>query len=211
MYRVLLADDHPVVRAGIRTMLSAAGAWDHWDLDEAQSSEEAVGRATVEVYDLVLMDYRLPGRGGDVATRLILEERPETKVLALSNYEDRGYVLRMKEAGARGYLLKNAGTDTLLLAMRTVLSGRPYYSSEVAVSLMDMRLQGPPGAARLTEREQEVLGLILKGWKNREIADRWFIDKRTVDKHRQNLMAKIGVRSAVELVQWAWAAGLCTG
>jgi DNA-binding NarL/FixJ family response regulator len=209
-YRVLIADDHPMVRAGIRAMLSIPDGWDRWELEEAATSEEAVGRSKTGSFDLVLMDYRLPGRGGDTATRTIREGCPDTRVLALSNFEDRSYVLRMVEAGASGYLLKNVGLDGLVLAMRTVMAGRPYYSSEVAILLMDARLRagGPLGSDRLTLREREVLQMILAGWKDREIAARWFVAKRTVDKHRQNLMSKLGVRSSMELAAWAARAGL---
>lgn len=203
--RVLVADDHRLVRVGIRGMLSLSSTGMLCEVEEAETTEQAMEKVALSRYDVILMDVAIPGRGGVKATELILQRHPGACILGLSSYDIRSYVERMVEAGARGYVLKNIEPDTLVMAIRTVLSGRPYYSNEVALHWMTARMfprvVGP--LERLTAREREVFQHILDGLRDREIADRMFLSKRTVDKHRQNLMVKLGVRNGVELVQVA--------
>jgi DNA-binding NarL/FixJ family response regulator len=201
--RVLVADDHRMVRAGIRAMLSLSSTGVLCVVDEAETTEEVMEKAEAGRYDVILMDYNFPGRGGAKATELVLKRHPSLCVLGLSAYEERSYVERMVQAGARGYLLKNVEPDTLVTAIRSVLAGKPFYSNEIALKWMDarMRPQGLGPFERLTAREREVFSLVMAGLRDWEIAGRMFVSKRTVDKHRQNLMAKLGARNAVELVQ----------
>jgi len=200
--RLLVADDHRMIRAGVRAMLSLSSTGMSVDLDEAETTEEAMEMAKAVRYDVILMDYQLPGRGGAKATELIHKKYPEIRVLCLSNYDERTYVEKMIQAGAMGYVLKNIEPDTLISAIRSVMSGRPFYSNEIAIRSMDNRvlpqLAGP--LDRLTSREKEIFRLIMAGLRDNEIAQRTFIAKRTVDKHRQNLMAKLGAHNAAELV-----------
>lgn len=192
-----------MVRAGVREMLAVSTAGLRYELREAGSTEEAMALTDRELFDVILMDCNLPGLGGVKATELILGRHPGTCVLGLSSYADRGNVERMVRAGALGYLLKNVEPDTLVTAIRSVLAGRPFYSNEIALKWMKgLVLPGTVGPLeRLTAREKEVFGGILSGLRDWEIAGRLYISKRTVDKHRQNLMAKLGARNAVELVQ----------
>ena len=159
---------------------------------------------------VLLMDYNLPGRGGAKATELILKKHSGIRVLGLSNYENRSYVEQMVQAGARGYVLKNIEPDTLAVAIRTVFAGKAFYSNEIAMQwiALSRAQERPDPLERLTTREREVLRQILAGSRDKEIAAQLFISKRTVDKHRQNLMAKLGVRNAVELVQAAMRMGV---
>jgi len=202
---VLVADDHRMVRVGVRAMLSLSSVGMLCIVDEAETTEKVMEMVERTSYDIILMDYRLPGIGGEKATELILKRHPALCVLALSIYEERSYVERMIQAGARGYLLKNVEPDTLVTAIRSVLAGTPYYSNEIALKWMDARMNPlrPGPLDRLTDREKEVFRLVLEGLRDWEIAARMFISKRTVDKHRQNLMRKMDVRNAVELAQAA--------
>lgn len=161
-------------------------------------------------YDVILMDYDFPDLGGVRTTQLILQLKPKAYILGLSVYEDRACVQRMIQVGARGYLLKNVEPDMLVFALRTVMAGKRYYSNEIALRWMDARLAGqePGPLDGLTAREKEVFRQILAGLPDREIAQRLFVSKRTIDKHRQNLMAKLGAHNAVELVQAAGMMGM---
>ena len=206
----MVADDHRMVRAGIRSLLSMSSVSVRCIVDEAGTTEEAIGQAGRMDYDVILMDYDFPDLGGVRTTQLILQLRPKAYILGLSVYEDRACVERMIQVGARGYLLKNVEPDMLVFALRTVMAGKRYYSNEIALRWMDARLAGrePGPLDGLTAREKEVFRQILAGLPDREIAQRLFVSKRTVDKHRQNLMAKLGAHNAVELVQAAGMMGM---
>jgi two-component system invasion response regulator UvrY len=208
--KLLVADDHRIIRAGVRAMLSLSSTGMSVDLDEAETTEEAMEMVKAGRYDVILMDYQLPGRGGAKATEMICKKHPEVRVLGLSNYDERTYVEKMMQAGAMGYVLKNIEPDTLISAIRSVIGGRPFYSNEIAIRLMDSRmlpqLRGP--LDRLTPREKEIFRLIMAGLRDGEIAQRTFIAKWTVDKHRQNLMGKLGAHNAAELVHAGIRLGL---
>jgi DNA-binding NarL/FixJ family response regulator len=194
-----------MVRAGIRAMLAASTATLRADIEEAETTEEAIARCSTGAFDIVLMDFHLPGRGGPKATEMILQKRPGVRILCLSSYDERSYVDSMMAAGASGYILKNVEPDTLVSAIKTVMAGKFFYSNEIALKLLEPRpvRTGPGESALLSAREKEVFKLILSGLKDREVAEKMGIAKRTVDKHRQNLMAKLNARNAVELVQAA--------
>jgi DNA-binding NarL/FixJ family response regulator len=201
--RLLVADDHPMVRAGLRSLLSVVNAPFHFVLDEAGTTEEALYLVDRMTYDVILMDYQFPVGGGAEATGRIMARHPYARVLGLSSFSDKAFVRRMVQAGARGYLMKDIEPDMLVAAIREVMAGKRFYSNEVALQWMDEGLAGrSPGPLDvLTAREREVCRFILAGLKDREIGQRLFISKRTVDKHRQNIMAKLNVHSTVELVQ----------
>ena len=179
-------------------------------VDEAGTTEDAFDIVDRAPFDVVLMDYNIPGVGGDHATRLILARRPATRVLALSNYTDRAYVKRMIEAGARGYVAKTIEADALYGAIRMVLQDKPYYSNEVALQWMgaEMLAGGRDAAQTLTRQEREVIRLVLAGQKDKEIGAKMFLSPRTIEKHRHNAMAKLGAHNVVELVQTALRLGL---
>jgi DNA-binding NarL/FixJ family response regulator len=209
--RVLVADSHRMVREGVRVMLQEVGdGWDRYIVDMAGTGEEVMAKTTDGDYSVVLVDYWLPGRGGVKATELLLAKRPGCCILGLAYTDERGWAERMVAAGARGLVVKNIGAETLATAIRTVIEGKRFYSNEVALRLLEpVAVEGPgdKGAA-LSGREREVLRLILEGWRDREVAERLGIGKRTVDKHRQHLMAKLGVHSAVGLVRAAMGLGM---
>lgn len=201
--RVLIADDHRMIRAGIRAMLSLTTTQVRCELDEAETTEQAMDKADRLPFDVILMDVHLPGRGGVKATELILRRHPAVRILGLSSYDELTYVEKMLNAGARGYLLKNVEPDTLVSAIRSVMEGKRFFSNEIGLKLMDPRLNpsSPSPLERLTAREKEILGQILAGFTDREIGARLSVSKRTVDKHRQHIMRKLAVRNAVELAE----------
>jgi len=203
LIRVLVADDHRVLRAGVKAYLSLSSSGLRCVVDEAETVEEALVMSGLEVYDVILMDYDFPREGGARATELIMARHPRARVLCLSMYDERSYVRRMVQAGARGYVLKNIAPDTLVQAIRTVMAGKRFYSNEIAIQWMDQGVvpESSRPQPRLTSREKEVLKGILSGLRDREIAQRLYISVRTVDKHRENIRLKLGARNAVELVQ----------
>jgi DNA-binding NarL/FixJ family response regulator len=210
--RVLVADHHGIVRAGIKGMLLESRPGLRFELGEASTSEEALESVHNGKYDVVLLDYGLLGRGGIKTTELILQRSPGMAVLGLMGQVERSAVEKLVKAGARGCVLTTIERDTLVEAIRTVADGRQFFSNAIALCLLE------PGAAarpdpgeRLTIREREVLRGILSGWRSSEVAARMGISKRTVDKHRQHVNAKLGVRNMIELVQAGVRMGLISG
>jgi len=208
--RVLVADSYRVVRMGIRVMLGETRSYRRFEVEEAETTEEALAKAVTGNIRVVLMDYDLPGRGGPKATELILSRRPDVCVLGLSFSDERSRIEQMVSAGAKGCVLKNIEPDTLGVAIQTVMSGKLFYSNELALKLLEPRTVRPTLSelARLTAREQEIFRAILGGLRDREIAEQLGIGKRTVDKHREHLMGKLGARNAVELVRVGVRLGL---
>jgi len=207
--RILVADNHRVIRAGIRVLLAEKGPGRPFEVEEAATTEEAIDKVFSSKFDIVLIEYGLPGRGGPKATEIILKRRPDIRILGWSYTDERVPVEQMLNAGAKGYLLKNIELETLLSAIWTVLGGKRFFSNEIALQLMAHAPVSPPDRLDLlTDREKLVFRLILEGLPDREVAVRLSISKRTVDKHRQRLMAKLGVRNAVGLVQAGVKMGL---
>lgn len=210
--KILIVDDHPIIRDGLKTLLS-----DSLDaeIDEAVDGEDMKGKVKDEVFDLVLMDVKMPKVNGIEATKYLSEHYPDQKVLALSTYDDDSYIVSMLESGARGYVLKNAGKEELLEAIEVVLSGESYFSREVSSKLLNKYLrdkQAPPTGEKaevpLTKREKEILKLIAEEFTNQEIAEQLFISPRTVDTHRRNLLQKLDVKNTAGLVRYAFEHGL---
>jgi DNA-binding NarL/FixJ family response regulator len=190
-------------------MLSEISGWQQYEVEEAKTTEEAIYKVINGSCRIVLMDYHLPGRGAPKATQIILSHRQEVSVIALSNSDNREYAERMEAVGGKGLILKNIEADTLAFAIRTVISGSMFYSNEVALRLLEVRARPIVSELdRLTTREREILMEILGGFRHWEIGGRMGISKRTVDKHRQNIMSKMGVRNLIELVQAAVKLGL---
>ncbi|GAB6876420.1 response regulator [Thermaerobacter litoralis] len=214
--RVLVADDHAILRDGIRTLLEA-----HPDI--AVVGEAADGREAVELArrlrpDVVLLDIGMPGMNGIEATRAILKQRPETRILILSMHDNEEYIFPILEAGAAGYVLKRSAATELVSALRAVVQGHTILHPDVAAKVVSgaarrQKAEGPAeGVPRrvdgLTERETEVLTLIAQGLTNQEIADRLFISIKTVQAHRSNIMEKLDLHDAVELTKYAIRHGL---
>ena len=209
--RLLLVDDHVIVRAGLRMLFQAEN--DIEIVGEVGSGEEAIDAVRCLQPDVVLMDVAMPGIGGIKATRRIKQARPEAAVLALTMHEDEQYFFEMLGAGASGYIPKRAAPDDLVSAIRVVSQGNVFLYPTVARMLVKDYLQRAAseptsGKVQLTAREQEVLTYIAEGYTNREIAEALSISVKTVDRHRENIMQKINLHSRVELVKYAIEKGL---
>jgi DNA-binding NarL/FixJ family response regulator len=199
MIRVLVVDDHRLVRAGLITLLEAAG--DIEVAGEAADGRQALEAARTVAPDVVLMDLSMPVLDGVAATRLLLEERPQARVVALTSFSDRQRVNDVLAAGAIGYLLKDSRPDELLAAVRSAAEGHAPLDPRVAGALLPGR--EPPAADLLSEREKQVLRLAAAGLANKQIARRLGISESTVKVHIGNIFRQIGVRDRTSAALWA--------
>ncbi len=207
--RVLLVDDHAILRAGLRALLETYP--DIEIVGEAGDGTEAIAKVRELKPDVVLMDVAMPGMNGLVATRYILEENPDTRVLILTQYGNKEYVLPLLQAGASGYVLKQAADTDLITAIRTVYEGQSFLYPPVAKLLLDAYTSEQGGTdpyEQLTPREREVLIYIAEGYTNREIADILHISPKTVDVHRTRLMQKLDLHNVADLTRYAIRHGL---
>jgi NarL family two-component system response regulator LiaR len=196
--RVLLVDDHDMVRQGLSVFLHV---FDDLELaGEASDGAEAVARCGEVRPDVVLMDLLMPGMDGATATRIIRERYPSIRVIALTSFQDEGLVQQAMQAGAIGYLLKNVTADDLAAAIRSAHAGRPTLSPEAARALIRAASSGPTPGGGLTQRERDVLGLLVKGLSNGEIASRLVVSRSTVKFHVSSILSKMGVASRTEAV-----------
>jgi two-component system response regulator NreC len=205
--RVLVCDDHALVRSGLCRLLEA-----HADVEvagEAANAEEAIARASQLSPDVVLLDIVMPGRSGIEALPDLLAAAPDAKVLVLSMQDDPNYVRRAFGAGASGYLLKEAADEELVEAVHDVANGRRYVHPLLGARLAvaDVGGNGPAEQDPLSEREHEVLRLLALGHTNQEIAKLLFISVRTAETHRAHIMHKLGLSTRAEIVRYALASG----
>jgi two-component system response regulator NreC len=209
--RLLLVDDHDVVRSGIRALLEAQR--DMEVVGEASNGAEALQALEMVQPDVVLMDITMEGMDGLEATRLMKQSSQQAAVLALTIHEGREYFFEMLNSGASGYVPKSAAPEELMIAIRAVARGEVYLHSSVAQLLLRDYMhngkdeEGEPGT-QLTGREQEVLTWLAEGLVNREIGEQLGISPRTVARHRENIMRKLGLHSRTELVKYAIRIGL---
>ncbi|MFE1249340.1 response regulator [Streptomyces sp. NPDC058735] len=204
---VLIVDDHPVVRDGLRGMFESAPGFRV--LGEAADGVRAVERAAALDPDVILMDLRMPGGGGVDAITELTRRRARAKVLVLTTYDTDTDTLPAIEAGATGYLLKDAPRDDLLTAVRAAAGGRTVLSPAVASRLVSaVRTPRSPGGEQLSAREREVLALVAGGTSNREIARELFISEATVKTHLTHLYAKLGVNDRAAAVATAYRRGI---
>jgi len=209
---LILADDHAVVRSGLRMLLEAQPDIDI--LAEAESGYEAVQQVESLRPNVVLMDIQMPGLSGIEATKEIRRIAPDTAVLALTMHEDDQYFFEMINAGASGYVPKRAAPDELLIAIRTVARGEVFLYPSLATRLVQdyLRRGEDPEQGQviddLTPREREVLVHIAEGQSNAEIAQELVISVKTVDRHRENIMRKLNMHSRIDLVKFAIKRGL---
>jgi two-component system response regulator NreC len=201
--RVVLVDDHAVVRAGLRLLLD--GEADIEVVGEAGDAREAIFEVREKRPDVVLTDVVMPGQSGIEVTPALLQESPETKVLVLSMQDDPRYVREAFAAGASGYVLKEAADTELVAAVREVADGGSYVNPELGARLVaaDVKARAEAEADPLTDREREVLRLLALGHTNQEIANQLFISVRTAETHRAHIMKKLGLASRAELVRYA--------
>jgi len=199
--RVMLVDDHTMVRRGLATFLKV-----HDDLQlagEADSGEAAVEVCAQVMPDVILMDLVLPEMDGAATTRLIRRQFPQVQVLALTSFKDGELIKNALEAGAIGYLLKDVSADELARAIRAAHAGRATLSPEAAQALVETANQPPAPGLDLTEREREVLGLMIEGLNNTQIAGRLTVSPSTIKSHVSSILAKLGVASRTEAVALA--------
>lgn len=208
--RILIADDHGVLRAGLAALLNAEPGMEV--VGEASTSEEALRLAIELKPDLVLMDISMPDLGGIEATRCIVEALPGARVLILTVHEDIGLMREAMQAGAVGYILKRAVKSEMINAIQTVLRGDVYVQPALLRSLLTDQpkyMASPaPALDSLTPREIDILRLIVKGYTNSQIAKLLSISVRTVEYHRGNLTNKLNLRSRVELIRFAAEHGI---
>jgi DNA-binding NarL/FixJ family response regulator len=205
--RVLLADDHAIVRQGLKLILAAQP--DFEVVGEAANGREAADLADKLKPDIVLMDVQMPELNGIEATRRMVTANSRIKVLVLSMHKEALYVREVLKAGARGYILKDAIDTELLSAMRSVARGDGYISPAVSGALLsDYRQQSSNPLDTLSTREREVLQLIAEGKTNKEVATKLNLSVYTVDSHRGKIMEKLNLHSAGELVRFAIKNGL---
>jgi DNA-binding NarL/FixJ family response regulator len=203
---VLLADDHTIVRNGIRSILEEFEEIDI--VGEAGDGAETVEMVKSLAPDIAMIDIAMPVMSGIQATEQISRHHKKTRSLILSMHNSEDYILRSVEAGAHGYLLKDTTKDEMLRAIRTVASGEKYFASSVSNIIIQAYLHNVKNAAsrqkpKLSKKEKEVLKLIIEGFNSREIAEKLDLSVRTVDNHRANMMKRLGVKNAVELVRVA--------
>ncbi|PTG91432.1 DNA-binding response regulator [Staphylococcus chromogenes] len=207
--KIVIADDHAVVRTGFSMILNF------------QEDMEVVGTAAdgVEAYqmvmkyepDVLIMDLSMPpGESGLIATSKILDSFPKTKILILTMYDDEEYLFHVLKSGARGYILKNAPDEQLLLAIRTVYKGETFIDPKMTTSLVKEFVQSSDDASYsndpfkiLSKRELEILPLIAKGYGNKDIAEKLFVSVKTVEAHKTRIMDKLNLKSKPELVEYA--------
>jgi DNA-binding NarL/FixJ family response regulator len=203
LIRLLIVDDHQMVRDGIRVMLESQSKQFSFIITEAENGETAIKLILKNDYDIVLIDYQLPKMTGRETVETILLYKPNTKILALSNYDELNYINNMLEAGVDGYILKNVEPYELITAIKTILNDKTFYSNEVALKLIESKntVHSSIDKYGLTKRELEVLKFIVQEKSNEEIGEMLFISKRTVDSHRQNLLNKLGVKNTAGLTK----------
>ena len=205
--RILLADDHQLVREGLRTLLTRAVDMDV--VAEADHGDAAVERALALGPDIALLDISLPGADGIEAARRITRARPDIRCVMLTMYDDAANVDRALRAGARGYILKDAGIGTLLDALRAVHRGDLWLSPQVAVHGLHSSLcSGAAPADPLTDREREIVRLLAEGYDSRGIGDLLGLRMKTVQNHRTRIMEKLNVQTTQALVRYAFRSGL---
>jgi two-component system, NarL family, response regulator LiaR len=199
--RVMIVDDHAMVRRGLATILKVFE--DLQLAGEAENGAVAVKLCAEILPDVILMDMVLPEMDGAMATRAIRQQFPQVQVIALTSFKEGELIKNALEAGAIGYLLKDVSADDLVRAIRGAYAGRATLSTEVAQALVETANQPPPPGLNLTERERDVLALMVEGLNNTQIAGRLTVSPSTIKSHVSNILAKLGVGSRTEAVTLA--------
>jgi len=205
--RILIIDDHRLVRDGIKTMLETQSENYNFDISEAESGEEAIAKIIKKEFDVILVDYQLPVMNGAQTVKEILAYRPKAKILALSNYDEYTYIANMIKVGVKGYVLKNISPNELIKAIETILQGKKYFANDVSEKIIDSEAKKESNALlskiSITRRQTEILKLVATGMTNEAIAKKLSLSKRTVDTHRQNLLLKLDVHNTAALIKRA--------
>lgn len=205
MIRVLVVDDHQIVIEGLQLLMN--GLEDISCVGTATSGEDALAFLQSHLADIVLLDIDMPGMDGIACCTRIIERYPHISVIALTMHSERSLIKRMLEAGAQGYLLKNAGRDELAAAIRRVHQGKSYYSGDVAHAIVHGDDRDGSRSSRLfpslSSREKQIVQLIIDEHTTQEIADKLNISFNTVETHRRNIMDKLGAKNAAGIVRIA--------
>ncbi len=209
--RVLLVDDHQIMLQGLRALLDRQP--DMEVVAEAGEGRTALRLARDMLPDIIILDVAMPDLNGIETARMIISERPETKVIALSMHSDRRFVVEMLKAGASGYLLKDCALEDLVRAIRVVMANQTYLSPEVAGTVVEeyvrkSRDKEPSAFSILTAREREVLQLLAEGVSTKNIASRLHVSVKTIETHRQHIMEKLNTHSIADLIKYAVREGL---
>ena len=210
-YEIVIAEDHTILRQGLRALLSSDP--DFEVVGEAEDGRAAIRSVETLSPDLLLMDLSMPRMTGMEAITEIKKGSPATKIVVLTVHKGEEYVLSALKAGADGYVLKDAGRDELVAAVKNVLAGKRYLSLDISEKVIGGYLEGRRALKTtpwdtLTQREREILKLIAEGYKNKEIAEHLFISLKTVEKHRSNLMRKLDLHNTAALTAFAMEKGI---
>ncbi|GAB2457761.1 DNA-binding response regulator [Hymenobacter qilianensis] len=215
MIRIILIDDHAIIRDGIRSLLREEPGLEV--VGEAGSGEELLTTLATTPCDVVVLDLNMPGTDGFATIPQLREQYPEVRILVLSMLDNERYVAQAIGLGASGYALKSTGRAELLYAIKTVAAGRPYLCTVIGLALLRKMhsLESPSSAVAraasgLSKRELEVLTLIAEGLTNAEIADKLFTSKRTIETHRQNIIEKTQAKNTAALIKYAVSQGMLT-
>ncbi len=205
--KIGIVDDHKIVRDGVKVMVE-----DHPGFDivcEAENGKEAIENCSNNTIDVLIMDITMPVMDGIEATRIIKENHPDIKILALTMLSEDQHIRKMIKAGASGYILKNSGKQELIKAIESIIEGKHYFSNDATQAILqelvtpDVNKVNDNDDVHITEREREVLKLIVNEFTNQEIADKLFVSVRTIDAHRRNLLQKTGAKNTAGLVKYA--------
>jgi two-component system response regulator NreC len=213
-YRIVIAEDHTILREGLRSLLSSSPEFEV--VGEAEDGREAIQCVVKYKPDLILTDLSMPRMNGMEAIRQIKRQSPKTKILVLTVHRAEEYILSTFKAGADGYLLKDSTHAELVMAVKKILSSKHYISPEISERVIEGYLEGRKTLKTrtswetLTPREREILKLIAEGYKNKKIADELCISVKTVEKHRANLMEKLDLHSVQALTALAMEKGLAS-
>lgn len=210
--KILLADDHAVVRNGIKLMLSQQKTF-FPIIEEAEDGEEAISKAQKENYDVILLDINMPKINGIGVTKTLLKKNKKSKILALTMHKEEFIIRQMIAAGALGYLLKNTGLDELTKAILTVASAQRYYCNEASQAIINNTMKDAPISKSfnatidynsvLSNREKQIMIYIARELSSTEIAKKLFLSKRTIDGHRKNIIAKLDLKNSAGIVKYA--------
>lgn len=208
MIRVLLADDHTIVRTGLKQLLHQEP--DIKVAEEAASGEEVLARMSARKYDVVVLDISMPGQGGLEALKQLKASYPSQPVLILSMHPEEQYAVRAMRSGASGYLTKSGAPEELATAIRRVAAGGKYITQQLAENLAEALGEGRPvaGHQELSDREMEIMVLLAQGRRINQIAKSLCLSPKTVSTYRSRLMGKMGMRSNAEITRYALEKGL---
>jgi two-component system nitrate/nitrite response regulator NarL len=214
--KILIADDHEVVRDGLRNILMSLGNISI--VSEVGTGEDAISEYATTKPDLVIMDISMPGMNGIDATRIIKENDPNAKILILTMHDNQEYLNQIIRSGAKGFVLKNTDREELLEAVKAVASGENFFSKDISKLIIDNYIRSAKSTEKdednrevpLTKREIEILKYIAEGNSNQEIANKLFISYNTVDTHRKNIMHKLSIKNTAGLVRYAIEKNLIT-